>query len=90
MLICFSETLNWGTRSSFYRWISGHLNCQIEHHLAPEMHCTNYQYILDDVQELCRKHELNYREYDFKTATWLLFETLRKVGVGEVLEFVNE
>lgn len=72
-------TLNY-TSANWFALLVGHLNFQIEHHTVPTMPVTNYVHIWKDIQELCKKHNVHYRNVTFWAAICINFETLKRVG----------
>lgn len=44
-------------------WLTGGLNCQIEHHLFPRMSSSWYPIIAPKVREICEKHGVQYVYY---------------------------
>ena len=50
------------------RWfhiLTGHLSCQIEHHLFPDIPSLHYLDLTKPVQEICRKYEIPYNSGSF-------------------------
>ena len=55
-------TVNYNTGSDPLDFMHGWLNYQIEHHLFPDLPLRHYQKIQPLVKEVCKKHNLPYRE----------------------------
>ncbi len=50
------------------RWfhiLTGHLSCQIEHHLFPDIPSLRYPAMAIEVQEICRKYDIPYNNGSF-------------------------
>jgi fatty acid desaturase len=55
-------SVNYNTGSDFLDFLHGFLNYQIEHHLFPNMPHNFYQKMQPIVKEICKKHNLEYRQ----------------------------
>ena len=55
-------SVNYNTGSDFIDFLHGFLNYQIEHHLFPNMPLSYYQKMQPIVKEICKKHNLEYRQ----------------------------
>jgi fatty acid desaturase len=55
-------SVNYNTGSDFIDFSHGFLNYQIEHHLFPNMPLSFYQKMQPLVKEICKKHNLEYRQ----------------------------
>ena len=55
-------SVNYNTGSDLIDFAHGFLNYQIEHHLFPSMPHSYYQKMQPIVKELCKKHNLEYRQ----------------------------
>ena len=55
-------SVNYNTGSDFKDFLHGFLNYQIEHHLFPNMPSSYYQKMQPIVKEICKKHNLEYRQ----------------------------
>ncbi|NKQ41703.1 MAG: fatty acid desaturase [Sulfurovum sp.] len=55
-------SVNYNTGSDFKDFVHGFLNYQIEHHLFPNMPQSYYQKMQPLVKEICKKHNLEYRQ----------------------------
>ncbi len=55
-------SVNYNTGSDFKDFLHGFLNYQIEHHLFPNMPQSYYQKMQPIVKEICKKHNLEYRQ----------------------------
>ena len=76
-------TVNWNADSVAWSYVSGFLNLQIEHHMAPQMPMENLIHIREDCRALARSHGLPYREFTLAEATRNVFGTMRRVGLDE-------
>ena len=45
--------------------MSGHLSCQIEHHLFPDIPSSRYREMSVEVQKICKKYNLPYNTASF-------------------------
>ncbi|QSZ43042.1 fatty acid desaturase [Sulfurimonas aquatica] len=55
-------SVNYNTGTDFIDFMHGFLNYQIEHHLFPNMPLSFYQKMQPMVKEICKKHNLEYRQ----------------------------
>jgi fatty acid desaturase len=55
-------SVNYNTGSDFIDFIHGFLNYQVEHHLFPNIPHSYYQKMQPLVKQVCRKHNLEYRQ----------------------------
>jgi len=55
-------SVNYNTGSDWIDFLHGFLNYQIEHHLFPNMPQSYYQKMQPIVKEICKKHNLEYRQ----------------------------
>ncbi len=55
-------SVNYNTGSDWIDFLHGFLNYQIEHHLFPNMPHSYYQKMQPIVKEICKKHNLEYRQ----------------------------
>ncbi len=55
-------SVNYPTGSDFNDFFYGWLNYQIEHHIWPDLPLSQYQYVQPKVVELCKKHDIPYRQ----------------------------
>ncbi len=55
-------SVNYNTGSDFIDFLHGFLNYQIEHHLFPNMPQSFYQKMQPITKEICKKHNLEYRQ----------------------------
>ncbi len=56
--------------------MSGHLSCQVEHHLFPDIPSSRYRMLAKEVQEICRKYDIPYNSTSFSSQ---YLSVLRKV-----------
>ncbi len=50
------------------RWfhiLTGHLSCQVEHHLFPDIPARHYPAMAQEVEQVCRKHDIPYNTGSF-------------------------
>ncbi len=55
-------SVNYNTGSDWKDFLQGFLNYQIEHHLFPNMPNSYYQKMQPIVKDICKKHNLEYRQ----------------------------
>ncbi len=55
-------SVNYNTGSNLIDFMHGWLNYQIEHHLFPNLPLSQYQKMQPIVKDICRKHNLEYRQ----------------------------
>lgn len=55
-------SVNYNTGSDFIDFMHGFLNYQVEHHLFPNMPHSFYQKMQPIVKDICKKHNLEYRQ----------------------------
>ncbi len=55
-------SVNYNTGSDFIDFLHGFLNYQIEHHIFPEMPHSGQQRMQPIIKEICKKHNLEYRQ----------------------------
>jgi fatty acid desaturase len=55
-------SVNYNTGSDLIDFMHGWLNYQIEHHLFPNLPLSQYQKMQPIVKEICKKHNLEYRQ----------------------------
>lgn len=55
-------SVNYNTGSDFIDFLHGFLNYQVEHHLFPDVPHSFYQKMQPIVKEICKKHNLEYRQ----------------------------
>ena len=77
-------TIDWAGSSAFLGYVSGFLNIQIEHHMAPQMPMENLRQIRADCKASARKLGLPYREVSFSEAVWMMMGGLYKTGRDEL------
>ena len=65
-------------------YISGFLNLQIEHHIAPQMPPENYYLIRKDIEALAKKKGIPYRKYTFWEGLCLFVYTLKETADKEL------
>jgi len=77
-------TVNWAGSSALAGYISGFLNVQIEHHMAPQMPMENLRKIRGDCKALAKQFGLPYREVSFIEAIKLMLGGLYQTGREEL------
>mmetsp|Transcript_30147 Transcript_30147/g.75332 ORF Transcript_30147/g.75332 Transcript_30147/m.75332 type:complete len:424 (+) Transcript_30147:27-1298(+) len=77
-------TVDWSGGSAFFGYLSGFLNVQIEHHMAPQMPMENLRLIRDDCKAVALKMGLPYRELSFGGAVAMMLRGLRDTGRCEL------
>jgi len=55
-------SVNYNTGSDLIDYLHGFLNYQVEHHLFPDMPNSFYQKMQPIVKDICKKHNLEYRQ----------------------------
>jgi len=55
-------SVNYNTGSDWIDFLHGFLNYQVEHHLFPNMPLSYYQKMQPIVKDICKKHNLEYRQ----------------------------
>lgn len=76
-------SVNYNTGSDFIDFIHGFLNYQIEHHLFPNMPLSYYQKMQPIVKEICKKHNLEYRQESVFKRVFMTIELM--VGKSKLL-----
>jgi len=77
-------TIDWGGSSAFLGYVSGFLNIQIEHHMAPQMPMENLRQIRRDCKASAEKLGLPYREVTFAEAAKMMMYGLYTTGRDEL------
>lgn len=77
-------TVDWAGGSAFAGYLSGFLNVQIEHHMAPQMPMENLRKIRADCKALAVQFDLPYREMSFYAAVKLMLGGLWTTGAQEL------
>mmetsp|Transcript_1975 Transcript_1975/g.4235 ORF Transcript_1975/g.4235 Transcript_1975/m.4235 type:complete len:424 (-) Transcript_1975:202-1473(-) len=77
-------TVDWSGGSAFAGYLSGFLNVQIEHHMAPQMPMENLRKIRGDCKQLALQFNLPYREMNFYEAVKLMLGGLWTTGQEEL------
>jgi len=77
-------TIDWAGSSAFLGYVSGFLNIQIEHHMAPQMPMENLRQIRADCKASALKLGLPYREVSFITAAKMMMHGLWTTGREEL------
>ncbi len=69
-------TVNYNTGSDRIDFMHGWLNYQIEHHLFPSLPLNHYQKMQPIVKEICKKHNLPYRQENVFKRAWMTIELM--------------
>jgi len=77
-------TCNWGGKSLISAYVSGFLNVQIEHHIAPQMSVEMIQHIMDDVKTYAEAHHLPYTQLTFRQAFGKMIHGLKTTADKEL------
>ena len=80
----YKGTVNWANKSAFAGYVSGFLNVQIEHHMAPQMPMENLRFVCDDCERLAKELDLPYRNTTFLGAVKLMIGGLYTTGKEEL------
>lgn len=74
-------TANFAPGDKMISWFVGGLNYQIEHHLFPRVSHIHYPAISKIVKEVCKRHNIQYNEYNTMTeAVASHFRMMKKLG----------
>ncbi|HIC43337.1 MAG TPA: fatty acid desaturase [Sulfurimonas sp.] len=76
-------SVNYNTGSDLIDFGHGWLNYQIEHHLFPNLPLSQYQKMQPIVKEICKKHQLEYRQESVFKRLWMTVELM--VGKTKLL-----
>jgi fatty acid desaturase len=76
-------SVNYNTGTDLIDFGQGFLNYQIEHHLFPNMPHSFYQKMQPIVKDICKKHDLEYRQESVWKRAWMTVELM--VGKSKVL-----
>ena len=77
-------TCNWGVGNRYAEILSGFLNIQIEHHIAPQMPAENMHLIIPDVIKYSHDNNIPYINYTFIQAFANMIRGLRETGITEL------
>ena len=77
-------SVNYKTGTNPIDFMHGWLNYQIEHHLFPNIPLSQYQKMQPIVQEICRKHNLEYRQQSVFRRVYMTVELM--VGRAKLLK----
>jgi fatty acid desaturase len=69
-------SVNYNTGNDLIDFGHGFLNYQIEHHLFPNMPSSFYQKMQPLVKEVCKKHNLEYRQENVFKRMWMTIELM--------------
>ena len=76
-------SVNYNTGSDCIDFMHGFLNYQIEHHLFPNMPLSYYQKMQPIVKDICKKHNLEYRQESVFKRAYMTIELM--VGKTKLL-----
>lgn len=76
-------SVNYNTGSNLIDFMHGWLNYQVEHHLFPNLPLSQYQKMQPIVKEICKKHNLEYRQESVFKRAYMTIELM--VGNAELL-----
>lgn len=77
-------TVDFAPRSRIVTWLIGGLNCQVEHHLFPQICHIHYPALSPIVQQVCKEFGLRYRaNATFFEGVVSHFRWLRRMGMPE-------
>ncbi|MDO8454860.1 MAG: fatty acid desaturase [Sulfurimonas sp.] len=76
-------SVNYNTGSDLIDFAHGWLNYQVEHHLFPNLPLSQYQKMQPIVKEICRKHNLEYRQESVFKRAYMTIELM--VGNAKLL-----
>ena len=74
------HTVNIEPENPVVSWIMGYLNCQIEHHLFPQMPQYRQPELSDRIKQFCLKWNLQYQSVGYFEAWRLMLGNLNSVG----------
>ncbi len=69
-------TVNYNSGTDRIDFLHGWLNYQIEHHLFPAIPLNHYQKMQPIVKEICKKHQLPYRQESVFKRAWMTIELM--------------
>mmetsp|Transcript_40939 Transcript_40939/g.76675 ORF Transcript_40939/g.76675 Transcript_40939/m.76675 type:complete len:81 (+) Transcript_40939:1964-2206(+) len=61
-------------------WYCGGLQCQVEHHLFPQMPRARLVKLKPVIKALCKKHGIRYQEFSFWRSNMLVLDGLWRVA----------
>ncbi|NQV96134.1 MAG: acyl-CoA desaturase [Sphingomonadales bacterium] len=77
----FATTSNFAPRSTFFSWLIGGLNYQIEHHLLPNVCHVHYKELSKIVADTAEEYGMPYNtKSSFASAIWSHTKMLRQLG----------
>ena len=76
-------SVNYSTGSDFIDFVHGFLNYQVEHHIFPDRTHYFYQKSQPIIKEICKKHNLEYRQENVFKRLFMTVELM--VGKTKVL-----
>jgi len=76
-------SVNYNTGTDLIDFVQGWLNYQVEHHLFPNLPLSQYQKMQPIVKEICKKHNLEYRQESVFKRAFMTIELM--VGNAKLL-----
>lgn len=76
-------SVNYNTGTNLIDFMHGWLNYQVEHHLFPNLPLSQYQKMQPIVKEICKKHNLEYRQESVFKRAYMTIELM--VGKAQLL-----
>jgi len=77
-----NHTIDINTASPVVNWVMGYLNCQVVHHLFPNMPQFRQPEVSARLTEWCKDHpRLNYMQIGYFDAIYRMFKNLNDVGI---------
>ena len=64
--------------SRVFHILTGHLSCQIEHHLFPDVPAYHYVEMANEVQAVCKKYDIPYNTGSFAQQYWTVLKRVAK------------
>ena len=76
----FDHTIDINPDNSWINWFMGYLNCQVVHHLFPNMPQFRQPIVSRELKVWAKKWDINYKIVDYNTAVSECFNNLNNVG----------
>ena len=76
----FDHTVDINPDNSWINWFMGYLNCQVVHHLFPNMPQFRQPIVSRELKVWAKKWDINYKIVDYNTAVSECFNNLNNVG----------
>lgn len=65
----------------YFHILTGHLSCQIEHHLFPDVPAPHYLAMSEKVQAVCAKYDIPYNTGSFAQQYWTVIKRIAKYSL---------